>query len=169
MATRFQKTWLIQRLEAPLPNDDTLSRLAFGGGGGHISEDGWKAIRQIWRFDYMGAAEFEHGAVPDAIQKMVDDKMLVRWKIGANGGYLHIIGSADERDEIERRIDQDLAGQLSLKEDTLLRRAVGIEKVDFPIRTVGWLELDNGFFFTIDETMADRYWELLQHVRGHGS
>lgn len=71
------KPWLVQRLNKPhrLPEGQkpTLlaqigSSLSFGGGllHGGFSKEGWEFIHQIMEFDYMGASEFEWGAVPEA-------------------------------------------------------------------------------------------------------
>ena len=37
---------------------------------GGLSSEAMDLIRGIWAFDYMGAAEFEFGAVPKALQKI---------------------------------------------------------------------------------------------------
>jgi hypothetical protein len=62
-----QRTRLIQRLE--LPSKLSGGGLSFGGGFKHggLSDDAWDLLKDICTFDYMGAAEFEMGALPQAL------------------------------------------------------------------------------------------------------
>lgn len=76
-------SYLIQRLQTPQDygkfKDNPFN---FGGGlkNGGLSEDAMKLLRPIFSFDYMGAAEYEFGEVPRAMQKVAKfaaDKELV--------------------------------------------------------------------------------------------
>ena len=70
----MKRTYLIQRLEKPRTlkiagvelKDNPFS---FGGGlrNGGLSKDATDLLRPLFSFDYMGAAEFEFGAVPEAL------------------------------------------------------------------------------------------------------
>lgn len=94
----MKRTYLVQRLQKPIvPKnaDSPLAKLhnafAFGGGliNGGISKAGMELISRVWRFDYMGAAEYEFGVVPEAlsrIAKLAEQKQLFC-------GSLNIIGS----------------------------------------------------------------------------
>lgn len=75
------RTWLVQRLVKPFPKQHTdtpLGRLAnafsFGGGmvNGGMSKEAMAAISEIFRFDYMGAAEYEFGDVPKAFAALAE-------------------------------------------------------------------------------------------------
>jgi hypothetical protein len=39
-------------------------------GGNHSREEEWALLAQLWHFDYMGAAEFEFGALPNCLDIM---------------------------------------------------------------------------------------------------
>ena len=68
----MERSWLVQRLGKPYKRgllggkDNPFS---FGGGfkNGGLSDEAMDLIRGIWSFDYMGAAEYEFGAVPAAL------------------------------------------------------------------------------------------------------
>lgn len=73
----WQGSYLIQRLEKPHKTDHPWMKengnpFAFGGGllRGGLSKEGFALIRDLWEFDYMGASEFEWGAVPSALKAM---------------------------------------------------------------------------------------------------
>jgi len=63
-------TRLIQRLKMPVANDD--GAWCFGGGPAHggLSKEGWGLVSPLCCFDYMGASEFEMGAIPQAFGKI---------------------------------------------------------------------------------------------------
>ena len=63
------RSYLIQRLGKPTGG---IGPFSFGGGfiNGGLSNEGAKAISSICIFDYMGAAEFEFGALPKALDSM---------------------------------------------------------------------------------------------------
>lgn len=83
----MEKSWLIQRLEKP--HEFMLGRsgfkdnpFSFGGGykNGGLSDDAMNLLRECFAFDYMGAAEYEFGDVPkalNAIAQLADKKKLV--------------------------------------------------------------------------------------------
>jgi hypothetical protein len=77
MSVNTEATWLIQRLRKPHSATadgalvDVLNAMAFGGSnGGGLSREALEVLRSVWSFDYMGAAEYERGAVPEALQRM---------------------------------------------------------------------------------------------------
>lgn len=81
----IKHTWLIQRLTKPsnvkFGNALMSEVFSFGGGykNGGLSDDAMAILRKAFSFDYMGAAEFEFGAVPKALQqiaKAADDAEL---------------------------------------------------------------------------------------------
>jgi len=76
----MKRSFLIQRLETPfIPKEGQIDVgcLAFGGGlrNGGIAEDAMKMLKQIWSFDYMGSAEFEFGAVNEALEMLVREQL----------------------------------------------------------------------------------------------
>jgi len=72
---KMRSIWLIQRLKKPYQsNGQGLEKLgfkdnpfAFGVGllNGGISPEAMDLTREIWRYDYMGSAEFEWGDCAD--------------------------------------------------------------------------------------------------------
>jgi hypothetical protein len=73
-----ERTWLIQRLCKPMQREGRFmpasGPFTFGGGKRHggLSEVAVAMLGTIFSFDYMGAAEFEFGAVADAISALVE-------------------------------------------------------------------------------------------------
>ncbi len=71
--TKMDRTWLIQRLRRPYPGEGASSGpFAFGGGllDGGLRPEALELFKDLWRFDYMGAAEFEFGEVPRAFERI---------------------------------------------------------------------------------------------------
>jgi hypothetical protein len=68
-------TYRVQRLKRK-PASDWQARVSqvFGGGMVGMSGDGWKFCQQVFDFDYMGAAEYEFGAIPKALKNIVDER-----------------------------------------------------------------------------------------------
>lgn len=75
----LEESWLVQRLEKPWKVsgvlDEVAASFAFGGGlkNGGLSNEVFTMLRDIFSFDYMGAAEFEFGAVPDALRTIASN------------------------------------------------------------------------------------------------
>ena len=80
MTRPMDRSWLVQRLKKPRPGQGLDSGpFAFGGGlvNGGLREEALELFKDLWRFDYMGAAEFEFGEVPRALQRMAKSERLV--------------------------------------------------------------------------------------------
>jgi len=69
------ETYLVQRLKKP-PASSFQARASevFGGGMMQMSGDAWRVLQQVCDLDYMGAAEYEFGAFPQAMQDMLRRK-----------------------------------------------------------------------------------------------
>ena len=92
----MKSSWLIQRLNKPYgenPFGLKDNPFAFGGGlvNGGLSHEAMDILRGIFSFDYMGAAEFEFGAVPKALQT-----------IAANAGNMIAFSFNIPLDDIEK-------------------------------------------------------------------
>jgi hypothetical protein len=63
--------YLMQRLE---PTDELNQRAyqAFGGGNLGLTADGWRFFSGLCNIAYMGSAEYEFGALPDFMRKVVE-------------------------------------------------------------------------------------------------
>lgn len=184
----MDRSWLVQRLNAPFGEHALLGRdnpFAFGGGykNGGLSDEAMGLLRGIFSFDYMGAAEFEFGAVPEALQrvaKAADAGLLEAWTLGVllskvrepwreeanppaprQKGMVYVLAPAEWKAEVEDRITgwavekrpKDQPWKYQLKEHTNLAMALRPAKDQDWFRTAGWLELDNGFFFFTSESM----------------
>lgn len=177
------RSWLVQRVSKPhpMPASSPLAALgdnpfAFGGGlsNGGLSAEAMTLLRPIISFEYMGSAEFEFGAVPEALSSMVEvhPSLVARqrqiplaevakdWTDRSTTpppgeATIYILCHADHLDEVEKRI-QGWAAE-SKDPDLRTKERVGLSTVLRPGRyvpdTCGWLELDNGFMFFTDREM----------------
>ena len=151
-----------------------------------MSKEAWAMLRPIFSFDYMGAAEFEFGAVPKALSAMVEhraemepfeltiprkqiEKRIRRVPYNSKkpvperteDALVYVFCRRDHREAVSAVILKDAAGELRLKEPSMLAEALDPIN-DFDSRTVGWLELDNGFFFSTDPTMFRNFCALFR-------
>lgn len=177
----MRTSWLIQRLNTPYEGSMSDNPFSFGGGlqNGGLSAEAMNLLRGIFRFDYMGAAEFEFGAVPKALQKLAEageESRLHAFTVDIPLSEVEALDWAERKkkrpaaekkvivpfwvlspeleweDEITRRI------RLWAKTDPALKETIGIPRSvrdpDSSWWSVrGWLELDNGFMFFTDHEM----------------
>lgn len=202
----MERTWLVQRLTKPWPTprgEKSLLALfgenpfAFGGGykNGGLSNEAMALLRPCFGFDYMGSAEYEFGAVPQALGTMAgqaDNGDLEAWIIQVDRSTIHpgwdkqdkpgtglatvyVLGDGRRKDEITRRIQwvatehgpNTQAGfgigykHVQFKEVANFGRRL-LERDEYLERVIGWLELDNGFCWFIDE----QQWALTAAIFG---
>ena len=182
----MNRTWLIQRLERPCKDPSKLlfgkdNPFVFGGGGGRLSPQALDLLRPLFQFDYMGSAEFEYGAVPEALDGMVkcgedftagevslklSDIKIESWekkqykKIEKGAETKVFFFCRTSHREYVTKLINDLvfdSRKVELKQGAHLREAL-LDRADgetFNKRVCGWLELDNGFFFFTDREMFD--------------
>ena len=151
----MRRTWLIQRLEKPIGR---VSPFSFGGGlaNGGLSKEAMSVLKDIFRFDYMGSAEFEWGAVPVALNFIAEQSSLKTIVSGETQGVFYICPQSYETGVIAV-IKALLDDEHSLR----LKEWCGLsDRVNHPDEynqdKVGWLELDNGFFFFVDKDMFEK-------------
>lgn len=83
---RNLRGWLLQILHEPSKNRGSkLEKLseafAFGGGGSGLTEEGKNLVYSLFSFDYMGSAEYEFGALPEALARIASfQKDLWGWE-----------------------------------------------------------------------------------------
>lgn len=170
----MKSSWLVQRLKKPYKRDNPF---AFGGGlrNGGLSDEAMEILRGVFSFDYMGAAEFEFGAVPKILQEMARSadvyeafsftfplaKVAKGWRDKSEGdpigdATIYVICHKDDKKEVQKRIMSWAAKQYDpknqLKEMTMLPQTLRPDS-DWETGVEGWLELDNGFFFFLDKEM----------------
>jgi len=177
----MKRTWLVQRLQRPRSFGQLKDNpFSFGGGykNGGLTDDAMALLRPIMSFDYMGAAEFEFGAVPKAFEAMAKRKDLAAWSFSvkkANRGWqkkdaqkcdatVYALAPIDWQEEVESRVREWAVDQtVRMKERTQLGSALLPEK-EWDRDVCGWLELDNGFMFFTDEDMWSKTAELFDAV-----
>ena len=152
---KMDRSFLIQRLEKPSgpPNPFT-----FGGGlkNGGLSNQAASLLSTLFSFDYMGAAEFEWGAVPAAIDFIGKQAAGGHLVSGIHEGVYYICPRAYEagvKELITKLLDDESA--LNLKEGCGLKYAMSPYRDQKYPGHAGWLELDNGFFFFSDQEVFE--------------
>ena len=155
----MKRSWLVQRLKQPYPQDSILgvdNPFAFGGGrrNGGLSDEAMGLLRGVFSFDYMGAAEFEWGAVPEAMQALAKQaKKLTAYTADLGEGTVYVLCQRAHVDEVNARLTEWATTEyVEMKEQTCLYRALH-PRDDWDRQVCGWLELDNGFFFFTDAEM----------------
>jgi hypothetical protein len=172
-------SYLIQRLKKPYGRVNPFS---FGGGlrNGGLSDEAMNLLTGIFSFDYMGAAEFEFGAVPKALMGIAAEadnyqafsfslplsKVAKSWRDKSTvdpvgDAIIYVICNKGDVKEITTRIKQFAAENYNgrLKESTRLQGALRpLDDWDSDVK--GWFELDNGFFFFTDKEMWEKTAEL---------
>lgn len=166
-------SYLIQRLTKPFEFDTAAaSPFSFGGGyrNGGLSDEAMELLRGVFRFDYMGSAEFEFGAVPKTLQRIAraaEKDELVCQTIQIDSKHdqhtLWVIAPEEWIPEIQERVqswllpwgDRPRMKEQPRLDDTLEWVHDGDPDKEhwFPF---GWLELDNGWFAFADRDMADK-------------
>jgi hypothetical protein len=168
----MNSTWLIQRLNWPYPapkgspyKDNLFS---FGGGykNGGLSENIMSILRPLFSFDYMGSAEFEYGALPDALRRMATNPGLryepvdLTMKDGTHV-TVYCVFPEELREGVLETLRSVAREDIVLKESSMFVYSVNKYSERGNERncgdTIGWIELDNGFAFFIDKSTADKF------------
>lgn len=154
------ESYLIQRLQRPHVPMGRLKDNPFAFGGrlrnGGLSDEAMDLLRPVFAFDYMGAAEFEFGAVPEALSGMVKDELTTFTFSVIHKGESHLmygIARTGDAPDIPGRVQSWMlpyGKRPRMKEQPMLERSLDGED-DWA--ALGWLELDNGFFVFIDKEM----------------
>lgn len=192
-ATDMRRSWLIQRLTKPRGGSTIFgpdNPFAFGGGlrNGGLSDEAMGLLRGIFGFDYMGSAEFEFGAVPEALNGLAtDSKQLIgfvlsiplstvppSWreknaKAPDGAKDVFVICRHDQANEVTRRIEG-----FATKEFSDTKERVGLTSAlrpynDWDEDVQGWLELNNGYLFFTDQTMYEQTAALFGVTTARGS
>lgn len=164
----MKSTYLIQRLLPPLKvnleskfKDNPFS---FGGGlrNGGLSNKAMDLFRPIFRFDYMGSAEFEFGAVPEAFGHLYTNLDL--YEISSmiiDNSTVWILGKKEDMEEIKSRIIKLTKREIHTKEFVGLKESIDPKDNYWKERFVGWVELDNVFLFSLKKDFIDKIFNLI--------
>ncbi len=150
---KMGRSWLIQRLEKPY---GTINPWSFGGGlvNGGLNKKAMEILKNLYSFDYMGSSEFEWGAVPAAFNFLAEQSTNHNLISGQISNVFYICPKNYE--EGVKKVISDLLEDenknFRLKEFCGLKNRVENPN-EYNERKVGWLELDNGFMFFVDEEM----------------
>ncbi len=175
-------SWLIQRLE--IPRGRAVTPFTFGAGGsGGLSKEAIDLVSPIFSFAYMGAAEYEFGSVPKALNTIAKycgtgSGIAGELILDDEGRKVYYICSKEQQPYVEELISYLYSGKhdgayrmrdwVGLREtlrydspDQLkLRKAYMTENETFEAAKrhlpLGWLELNNGFFFFADREMFEK-------------
>ena len=161
----MEKSYLIQRLQKPI----NYKKLSFGilNPSGRICKENMEQLRKVFTFDYMGAAEFEFGAVPKAMNQVINacsdyvrGSIDVHWqaliwrehKTRDGNGKVYYTCHKDQEKDVKKRIAGWAMGRnVSGPTKEGVRLDCSFHEKDY----YGWFELDNGFFFFIDKDMFE--------------
>jgi len=180
--TAMRDSWLVQRLHKPRRFGPFAGNpFSFGGGlrNGGLSDEAMELLGGIFAFDYMGAAEFEFGAVPKTLQGLARDVTLLTaytitvslatvppsWRAKnaptpSGDATIYVLARRTEAAEVTKRITAWTRKEFPhLKESLRLTSALR-PATEYDADTVGWLELSNGFAFFTDRSMWERTCDL---------
>ncbi len=190
----LRSTNLIQRLKGPRPyaNEEGIKpHHVFGGGLLGLSKDAWSVLDPICTIDYMGAAEYEFGTLPQCLntlaqyaqeQKLRSFAFVVgpherelNWsrKYPKKGQafppakYVGIYGIAVDYmlEEVQDRVRLLLSDSNSfhVKRGTDFTRALDpLSEYEAREPTLGWFELNNHFLIFQDRTMWENFCALFE-------
>ena len=147
-----------------------------------MTKEAMEALAEIWDWDYMGAAEFEFGAVPEAFGKMEGKEVVasfftVPYKFAFRGWGDHpaktyegkkqvfYVCQKEHEDEVKERMKRwakTEPGYGGTKERIMFNAGLADVPKEISSGIVGWFELDNGFFFFSDEKMWRKTCEILE-------
>ena len=161
----MKSTYLIQRLKSPHKHQNPFG--SFGGGlkNGGISDKGYNMLKSIFSFDYMGAAEFEFGAVPESLERTAKKANEYGfYRLNINKVPVYVICKKKENNDVESILILLSKDLVRLKESSHFNAALGLSKYykkeDCSVK--GWMELDNDFMFFVDKDMAEKTAQLFQ-------
>ena len=167
----MEESWLIQRLQKPniwkVDGKEIDNPWSFGGGlkNGGISDKVMELIRHIFSFDYMGSSEFEWGTVPQALsflaKQALEDNLIKGTIEEGKNQKIYYLCPKEYEEEVRNRINGLLEDEyvFRLKERCGLKDYFKV-KDEWHTRTVGWLELDNGFMFFVDKEIFEKTCDL---------
>jgi hypothetical protein len=118
----------------------------------------------MWCLDYMGAAEFEFGALPQSLREIASDLdsyviTPVEPKVIAyDGRRLYILSKQEHVDDIQKLIPGLKDGTTRLHELTYLKESLAkpgtIESLSRYVQFDGWWDIDNNYMLILGERAA---------------
>jgi len=168
----FKQPTLIQSLLSPeSPDESPRATTAFGIGSSGLSEAQAEALTGVLVFNKMGKSEFERSNVTATFRNLsymrkslnraaikTQVKPLVFYEnsefLKPKETTIYVIAPEEIFADVVNFVRAEGQGpQTSLVAATNLQDTVFNETIQGERPITGWLEHDNGFFFTVDETM----------------
>ncbi|MDG6990417.1 MAG: hypothetical protein JRM99_03225 [Nitrososphaerota archaeon] len=151
---------MLQRLVVPsgLGMNQWVAFTPFGAGGkGGFDHATLKALDGVFDFDYMGAADFEWGAVPTALSSL---RACVKEKRASYGSFLYrsaipiyFICAVEDKKRVLGAIRRLLKGSAGTQSFRYTGIGEALGRKARPRYVAGWLDIINHFMFFTDETM----------------
>lgn len=183
----FKQPHLVQRLNKPR-HPGRPNPFAFGGGQrfGGLTEEAAGDLSTAFDFDYMGAAEYEYGAVQKALASIWEagqkgeleawefeiptaSVKLANWAKREGWTFpetqtlkVYALAPKELKTDIETFIRETAKEDKTRDECVMFWRAFAVKEGSDPYKLAGWLELDNGFMFFADRVM----WEQMTAKMG---
>lgn len=158
----MKRTWLVQRLQKPccisIKGKDVSNVFSFGCGfrNGGLTDEAMALLKGVFSFDYMGSAEFEWGAVPQALSFLATQKLVCGTVDIDSKSPVYYICPKPYEGEVKKRIlvidtwdTKEYVGLHTYFERKNSNKLKGYE-------SVGWLEIDNGYMFFVDADMYEK-------------
>jgi hypothetical protein len=121
---------------------------------------------QMWSLDYMGAAEFEYGALPQSLREITRelDRYVVTpvepKVIAHDGRRLYILSKTECVDDIQSLVPGLKDGTTHLKELTYLKESLfkpgSIEASFSHSKFDGWWDIENNYMLILGDKAANR-------------
>lgn len=160
----MKETWLIQRLETSTGHNNPFN---FGGGlkNGGLTDESMDLLKDMFSFDYMGATEFEYGAIPETLQYIAENtKKYIVGDLKIKENIIYIYAKQEDIEEVKSLITKLAYGDydtgINLKEPARLNKVLADS--GYNKNLIGWLELDNHFLFTVDLKMFEKFIKLFE-------
>lgn len=187
--------YLIQRLKKQYikEGESKFSQNSFSFGGGYknggFSNEAIEHLSKIWRYDYMGAAEFEFGGVPKSLEEILENINRYtkgNFVVSAQGYTKESFLNKDKGEKIENKKtvfyvcnknyeksvkewikkfakneswNSSGTNKYRTKEPVYLNS--NILNREFQKENVGWHDITNHFLFFTDEEMFNNFCDLI--------
>lgn len=184
----MREPYLIQRLKKPFKLNEPSDMMkafseafSFGGGKvrGGISKEAWEVLSRIWRYDYMGSAEFEFGAVPQSLDRVIglrEENKLVKFEFNVIAKRFNYKTDKQEtadavvyivcEEQHKAKVEIYIKALANTNEAFITKEYVGLgESIcgqEYHKDTVGWHDIDNDYLFFTDKEMYDNFCKILK-------
>lgn len=169
----MRNPYLIQRLLKPYDNKFE-NPFSFGGGlqNGGLSKEAMQMLKDIWRYDYMGSAEFEWGAIPKSLEHIAKNSNQYRsgsvsvkgcahdYQLGKKlrkDGIVYFVCKEDDSVEVVSWIHKFADNQKRVMTKEHVGLAETICQTKYSGDKAGWHDIDNHYLFFTDKKMFDGF------------